>query len=66
MTLAEARNILSQPINFGDSPDWRKRDEAQRVESAYRRLLVLDPDNWEDRRERDELLRKFPALRREV
>lgn len=66
MTLTEARTILSQPIKFGDHPDWRKREEAQRVESAYRRLLSLDPENWEDARERDQILRKFQALRREV
>lgn len=66
MTLREARNILDQPVKFGDRPNWQMRDQAKRVEAAYRRLLVLDEDNWEDARERDEIIRKFPALRREI
>lgn len=66
MDLPEARNILNQPIRFGDRPNWQMRDEAKRVESAYRRLLVLDEENREDRRERDEILRRFPALKKEV
>lgn len=62
MTLDEARNILAQPIRFGDRPNWKLRAEAKRVQDVYHRLLVLE----EDDRERQQILAKFPALRREV
>lgn len=62
MTLSEARNIVAQLVTFGAKPNWKMREEAQRVKAAYYRLLELD----EESAERDEILRKFPALRREI
>lgn len=66
MDLREANSIMSQQIKFGASPDWKKHEEARRVIAAYRRLLRLDEHNWEDVVERAEILRKFPALAREI
>ena len=62
MTLAEARAIINQPLEFGSKPDAKLYREATALLTAwywYERIKERYPHSTEVA----ELLEKFPSLR---